>query len=301
MKIQFPYLFANLRVNGGVIDRIRYMMMKYDDATHENILYLKNITNNLFQQEIITLHYMGYPPGQPPSDPSTSGLFAAAYYDVIQDVLRNPNDRYFKVDDDVIYIHPRTFENMISEDSSSACTLRFANTAGANWRSTYIHQAMGLFNDSILNPKGLHFGYYKNAECGWKSLECAQLSLNTFLSLHKTRHLNRYLFSSTLPLDDKLRFTINFFMISYNSISCKALTETWPIGHDDEDWWTVKYVAKTNPHCIVGNSLVVHFSYFTTVNALMKSTLIEQFLKIAQDEHKNIPSVVKAALQPRKM
>ena len=242
LKIQFPYLFANLRVNGGVIDRIRYMMMNYDDATHENILNLQNLTNSLFEQEIITLNYMGYPPGKPPSNAEQSGLFAAAYYELIQDILRNPNNRYFKVDDDVIYIHPRTFENMILEDNSSACTLRFANIAGANWRCSYIHQAMGLYNDSILNPKTLQFGFRPDAECGWKSLECAQLSLNTFLSLHKRQNLNRYLLNSIIALDDKLRFSVNFFMISYNSINFKALAETWPIGHDDEDWWTVKYM-----------------------------------------------------------
>ena len=269
------------------------MMVNYDNITHDSLLDLTNVVNKLLHQEVVTLNYMGYAPRQPPS----SSLFAEAYYDIIQDILRNPTNRYFKIDDDVIYIHPGTFENMISRNNNTSCTIRFANIAGANWRCSYIHQSMGLYNDKIINPNGLTFDYSINAECGWMSLECAQLSLDTFLSLYKGGQLERYFFNGTISLEDKWRFSINFFMIDNDAINFKALANSWPIHYDDEHWWTVHYVMNTEPHCIVGNSLVVHFSYFTTVNALLKSTLIKKFETIAHKEHRHIPDEVWTVLK----
>ena len=298
LKIQFPYLFANLKGNGGVLDKIVYVMMNYKNDTHDNLVRLKNVVNRLSGQDILSMDYMGHPPGYvlPKGHPLHDGLYAAAYMNVLQDITQNPTNRYFKIDDDVIYIHPGTFENMIIRENTS-CTIRFANIAGANWRCSYIHQTMGLYNDRNLNPNGLQFGFSPLADCGWHSAECAKLSLNTFLSLHKKQQLNRYLFD-TVFLEDKRRFSINFFMISNRTINRKALAESLPIYNDDEEWWTVRYVQKIDPHCVVGSSLVVHFSYHTTINTLLKDTnLIKEFEHIAYGEHKNLPEDLREALQ----
>ena len=62
---------------------------------------------------------------------------------------------------------------------------------------------------------------------------------------------------------------------------------------DDEHWWTSLYVQKTEPHCVVGKSLVVHFSYFTTLEALMaNASLINYFEQIADKEHSDMPQEV---------
>ena len=286
LTIQFPYLFANLRANGGVIDRIMYMMVKYDNNTHDKLLHLSDVVNRLLQQEVITLNYMGYTPKQPPLK------YESAYYDLIEDIIRNPNNAYFKLDDDVVYIHPGTFESMIHRDRSTPCTISFGNIAGANWRCSWIHQEMGLYNDNLINPGGLKFNYDPFANCGWNSLECAKLSLNRFLSLYNNRQLSRYLFAGNLSLKDKHRFSINFFMINNETINFKAFIRSFPINSDDEDWWTVKYVKEMAPHCVIGNALVVHFSYSTTSEALMKLNLIDEFERIAYKENTNIPDQV---------
>ena len=287
LKIQFPYLFANLRVNGGIIDRIMYMMIKYDRTTHDNLLNLAKTVNRLLQQEVIVINYMGNAPYNP------TGVFVPAYYGIIEDVLRNPKNKYFKVDDDVIYIHPGTFESMIKSNNSTPCTLKFGNIAGANWRCSHIHQSMGLFDNAIINPKGLKFDFDTHAKCGWQSVECAQLSLNTFLSLYMENQLYKYHFNGTLSLPDRMRFSINFFMIDNETINFKALIESLPMHGDDEHWWTSLYVQKTEPHCVVGNSLVVHFSYFTTLEALLaNASLINYFEQIADKEHSDMPQEV---------
>ena len=82
-------------------------------------------------------------------------------------------------------------------------------------------------------------------------------------------------------------------MMNKDTINKAALMESWPIGYDDEEWWTSLYVKKTEPHCIVGNSLVVHFSYFTTLAALSNITLINEFEQIAYEEqHTHVPREV---------
>ena len=284
LRVQFPYLFANLRVNGGVIDYIHYVMINYDPVTQGKLESLANMVRNLTENdETVVINYLSYPQGHPPSNPK-KGAYATAYYDYINGIIRHPCNRYFKVDDDVVYIHPGTFENTLSRDRGEACSLRFANTAGANWRCSFIHQSMGIYNNSAINPNGLHFEFRTNGKCGWSSLPCARLSLDAFIALYKRKQLSRYLFNGTYLLTDKMRFSINFFMIDSSAISLKALAETWPIGQDDEDWWTRQYARKTNPHCIVGNSLVVHFSYSKTAKSLEHLNMIKEFEAIAVAE-----------------
>lgn len=291
LKVQFLYLFANLRTNGGIIDRIMYMMIKYDHTTHDHLLKLASTINALLQYKAVVINYMGHAPYKPPA------AFSLAYYDIIEDVLKNPNNRYFKIDDDVIYIHPGTFESMIRREKNTPCTVRLGNIAGANWRCSYIHQSMGLFNDPSSNPKRLKFDFDIHAECGWKSLNCAKVSLNTFLSLYTKQQLDKYIFNGIISLEDKMRFSINFFMIDNGAINFRALLESGPIQDDDEHWWTSHYVRKTDPHCVVGGALVVHFSYFTTANALLNSTLMSQFENIAFEMHRSTPYEVWQVLQ----
>jgi hypothetical protein len=81
-------------------------------------------------------------------------------------------------------------------------------------------------------------------------------------------------------------------MINNETINFKAFIRSFPINSDDEDWWTVKYVKEMAPHCVIGNALVVHFSYSTTSEALMKLNLIDEFERIAYKENTNIPDQV---------
>eukprot|EP00731_Ephydatia_muelleri_P004810 Em0002g986a len=113
LRVQFPYLFANLRVNGGVIDYIHYVMINYDPFTQGKLESLASMVRNLTENdETLVINYLSYPRGHPPSNPK-KGAYATAYmyHDNINGIIRHPCNRYFKVDDDVVYIHPGTFEN----------------------------------------------------------------------------------------------------------------------------------------------------------------------------------------------
>ena len=38
LRIQFMYLFRDLRKNGGVVDKVLYMMLNYEQETHSKLI-----------------------------------------------------------------------------------------------------------------------------------------------------------------------------------------------------------------------------------------------------------------------
>jgi len=50
---------------------------------------------------------------------------------------------------------------------------------------------------------------------------------------------------------------------------------------DDEVWWTIKYSGGAqHTNCIVGEALVVHFSYSVTAKQMLDLGLLKEFEKI---------------------
>ena len=282
LRVQFAYLFANLRVNGGVIDEVHYLMFSYDRDTEKKLSNLAHVVKIVTGQDIVILVYGADYVGAHPKSPF-DGAFSASYIKYMLDVIENPCNKHFKLDDDVVYIHPGTFESLINREDD-VCTIRFANIAGANWRISYIHQTMGIYNDSDFNPTGTKFPYDGRGVFGDWTNRLAELTLRAFLSLYNRKQLHRFIFNGTYLMADKHRFTINLFMIDRDAINMKALYQTLPIVPNDEYWWTLMYVQKTNPHCIVGGALVVHFSHSQNLNAMLNLKLLEEFEKVAYNE-----------------
>ena len=77
------------------------------------------------------------------------------------------------------------------------------------------------------------------------------------------------------------RFSINFFLLDVDIVDIKQMMELGAI-RDDELWWSSTYSGKASqPNCIVGEALMVHFSYFTTVNQMLELGLLKEFENIA--------------------
>jgi len=48
------------------------------------------------------------------------------------------------------------------------------------------------------------------------------------------------------------------------------------IYSDDEEWWTVAYLANVQqPNCIIGEALVVHFAYNTYAERMLSIGLLK--------------------------
>ena len=260
---------------------VRFMMMDYDDLTLSHLRKLVKVANKLLKEEVFQLHFMGYMPGNPPS---ASTRYPIAYYEVFSDIIKNSSNTFFKMDDDIVYIHPGTFRNMIANKNSDCCLLHFANIA-SNWRCNVKHQELGVYSSEIVNPKRLMFDFSPNAYCGWKSPECAELVLKTFIHHYHHKQLDKYTLNGVELLNKRKRFSINLFMLDRNLVDVKALQDVGVIQSDDEQWWTKTYSAKfRRPNCIVGNGLVVHFSYYTTYQQMIKLGLLSEFESIVLNE-----------------
>ena len=288
LRILFPYIYRELRQNGGVLDRVRFIMMKYDKETLTNLVQLTQIANKQFNQpeEIFQLDFSGFPPEKRFSSNHTSHLgYNTPYYKIFAEMMQKSSNRYFKIDDDIVYIHPGTFKFIIEHKNSHQCYLHSANIV-SNWRCNIKHQDLGVYKTSKeVNPKNLTFEFHPNGNCGWKSPECAELTLRTFLHYYHLGQLDKYQFEGLELLNRRKRFSINFFFLDKDLINFKSMLEVGPIKGDDERWWTMIYSKKfKQPICIVGRGLVVHFSYFPTYQKMLNTGLLREFEAIVQKE-----------------
>ena len=274
LRIQLPYLYRDLRKNGGVIDKVQFMMVQYEPNTLDRLINFTNIANNILMEEVFSIHYMGYIPYSPPSNAAYG--YHQALYEVNQELIKKPTKRFFKLDDDVVYIHPEAFKYMIDMRRPD-CGIHYFNTAGSNWRCSWLHQKYGVFNG--LNPKNLTFNFNPHAKCGWKSTECANLTLQTFLHLYRHSQLKKYFFDVE-HLEDRERFSINGYLFDNNTnpLELKKIMLQRGLCDENEERMLQKYFLHTQyPPCIVGKALIVHFAYHTVVQDLLKIGLLEKF------------------------
>ena len=281
LRIYLPYIYRELRVNGGVLDRVVFMMVDYDNFTYNHLLNFTQIANSHLRSKVFEFNFMGYPLNHKPPYHSA---FGTVYYQIFDDLMKHPYNRYFKSDDDIVYVHPGTFRKLIEEKNSCECFMHFANIV-TNWRCNIKHQEMDVYDNKVINPKKLEFEFSSTANCGWKSPECAELTLRAFLYYYRNKQLDKYMFSGRELLVKRTRFSINLHMLDMDLINMKALLEVGPIPPSDEEWWTETYAPKfEQPNCIVGTSLVVHFAYRATHERMIELGLLREFEGIVRKE-----------------
>ena len=281
LRILFPYLIRELRQNGGVVDEIEFIIVQCEERTLEKLSKLVDMTNSLAGNEILKITNIPHEPARTYDDAERGLLRAISFY--FLDKLTDPELNIFKIDDDIIYIHPKTFEIMVRESDYDRCNIHFANIAGSNWRCSFIHQEMGVYDNPELNPDRLEYEFNPFAECGWSSKECAKLGLHAFLHHYHKKSLGTYTMPGLHIMEKRDRFSINFYMLSQKVITknMAAFSEASPITNDDEEWWSEKFGNKAKqPNCVVGGGLVLHFSYFKTVDYLLGLDILKEFEKI---------------------
>ena len=203
LRFLIPYLVQSLRMNGGVIDKIVFMMILYDAETHNSLLNFAKVSHDFLGKNVFEFEYLGYEPGKVPQN---TRIYRDVYYNLFSRLIEHPYDKYFKLDNDIVYIHPGTFKHMIENKNSSHCLMHFANIV-CNWRCNYMHMEMGVFDEEGLNPRGLKFDFDPIGKCGWESPECAQLCLRTFLHHYHNERLDKYMFKGLKQLTKRKRFS----------------------------------------------------------------------------------------------
>ena len=284
LRILLPYLYRELRQNGGVVDRVIFAMIGYTEEAQSKLQNFVTAANSILKDEAFQFLYLKEDPS-PPHVPGALDLYpfyCKFYYVVLQRLLRNPSDVYFKVDDDIVYLHPNVFGSMIKNKNTSECFLHYGN-AVSNWRGNWLHQKIGVYDNEV-NPKGLKFDFAPDAPCGWKSPECAEMALRTFIHHYHKKQLDRYLFRGRDLTTKGQRFSINLFLLDVDIVDFERMMETGPIK-DDEVWWSISYSSKApQTNCIVGEALLVHFSYAITVKQMLDLGLLKDFENIVRIE-----------------
>lgn len=192
------------------------------------------------------------------------------------EIAMEPNTYYFRFDDDIVYIHPRYFEEMVALRESDPKYFLIMGNILNNAVISYIHQQAGRI--------GYQHGVVQAPWCmdpvGWGSLEFAVALHEQFLNSARDGEVDNWLFSPPWPLDGR-RFSISNFLWVGDSVKLWGgpthnrdeeifLTEEWP-----------QYLRQTN--VVNGRALVVHYSFFTQ-RGLDQTDILDRYRRLSEDE-----------------
>ena len=88
LRIQLPYLYRDLRKNGGVVDKMQLMMIGYNKITLDKLINFTEAANSILMEEVFSFHFMGYIPYSQ-SGKSTQ-KYNQALYEKVEEITRNP-------------------------------------------------------------------------------------------------------------------------------------------------------------------------------------------------------------------
>jgi len=210
-------------------------------------------------------------------------------YDLIKD------DEYFltmtKIDDDIVFIKNRTFENMFIEYTSKNRMFLSANVVNQP-RLSDAYAFHGVIkpncNNSICDYSKISFCAQGPISFNnwWKEVDCAKLAHESFFEHFDKNNLKAYDFGLwDFHHIDFHRYSINFFLSQgkyVNAISQDYFNTQNQL--DDELIISHLIPKKANVHTFsLGKTLVCHYSYFPTVDGLGKfDHILKTYKKISE-------------------
>lgn len=253
LRIQLPHIIRELRQNGGIIDRVWFIMIRWEEADYVKLKTFAITANSIFKEEVFVFHDY-----REIFDIKIKKPYTYAYCQIYANLLKYPENRYFKLDDDVVFIQQGAFNKMIENKKKfqSKCLLNMFNIAGGNWVCNRMYQSNGVLRD-LYNPHKVDFFNVEDEG----TFESAIFSLRLFLSFQSSNELENLYLESMFW---NSRYTINGVMFDADTFDIELIRKAGALRHDnDEQWWTVTYPShSTNrSNCIAGDALIVHFSH----------------------------------------
>lgn len=182
----------------------------------------------------------------------------------------DPNTFYFKVDDDIIYIKPGTFDRvyktaLTTKDDHIWWSPLVINNAVCSWILKYKSKLNIAANLSAQAADSI----------GWRSPYFAK-SLHA-LFLHQLERRNLEVFEVSNTEISGGRFSINFIGFFGSEVK-KDIIQFCPPAVDDEEWISAVLPALRDKRgLVVGDCLVSHFSYYTQERYLLKSGTLRDY------------------------
>jgi hypothetical protein len=188
--------------------------------------------------------------------------------------LTDPRAFYIKLDDDIVYL-PDHFGQYLY----AAAKAEFGQFT--YWSPLVINNAICSWLIKHHSQMRVPAQLVAAATCsiGWRDPFFAEQLHRAFIESHRRKTLG--LFEVPNFEVSLARFSIN--CIGFFGSDVVALGETFcPLGTDDEEWISAVLPSKTRkPGRIIGDLLVAHFSFFTQEFELLRSSLLDEYCRIA--------------------
>lgn len=177
------------------------------------------------------------------------------------------NSVYLRLDDDIVYCHPGSINNMFESRINDESPFLYYGNIVNNSIITHLHQRMKIMPITKIAQ------YNCMDSVGWKDPMFAQEVHNNFFNKEKENSLDSYYINDWLLYD--------YSRVSINVISWLGKTFAefdGIVGHDEELWLSVDKPKSINkPNIIKGNTLFVHYSFYTQRPYLDTTNILEKY------------------------
>ena len=271
-SILFRYLDRNLKVNGGILDKVIFAV-RTDNK--DDLLCLENFLKNNKHLECCY----------------EKKVFATATkYKELYTVLYD-DDLVFKIDDDVVFIANGTFEKLFEEYLNGNHFILSANVVN-HPQLSYVHARLRAILPFIevknytwekaKDTNEIDDTVVMGADYGpmskwWKNGNCAAIAHESFLYHANNNNLNIYDFKIwDFNTVEYHRWSVNFIVIWGKHLN--KLNSTHSKVSSDEVTLTAVIPKELKKHSIaLGSALVSHFSYWSQFQYLSKTDIIEKY------------------------
>jgi hypothetical protein len=253
-------LMNYLRRDAAVIDEVQFWMNTDQDQAEDRAWAYEQ--EQTFEGWVKCVERPKIWPAMTPKQLNT-GLFYSGATD--------PNTYYFRFDDDIVYVHPAYFQEMVAFREANPDYFLVMGNIWNNATTSYLHQQAGRI--------GREYGTVESPWCmdpvAWRSPKFAMYIHGVFQSALASGGVDRFLFDEPHVLADAARFSISNFM--WRGEDAAAWGGMTPL-RDEEIFLTEGYPKQIHRSNVVnGRALVVHYSFFDQRPALDKTDILEGY------------------------
>jgi hypothetical protein len=183
----------------------------------------------------------------------------------------NEDSVYLRLDDDVIYIKPNSITDIFNfRMNNEQYFLVYGNIIN-NGILNHLHQRKGVLDDTFL------FNYDCVDHNGWNNPKATELIHNTFFDKLKNNTIDDFLLDNWI-LNRYERCSIN--VISWLGKEFKKFNGI--VDPDEEKWLsTTKPEQIKKPTIIYGNSLFVHYAFFTQRQYIDTKDILQKYKQLS--------------------
>lgn len=265
MEILSKYLISNLKINGGVLDQVKFAVKTNNQTDLE---YLNELIEK-YPKQFLRYNF------------TVQDRFTL-FYKILDD------DEYvFKIDDDVVFIQKGALKEMLKEYKENNHMFLSANVVN-HPRLSDLHARLGAikplcqFNKNCNENSNVEFIKFLK-ECSkpsvdfastsmwWKNPDCSMLAHRNFFHNFYTENLKSYNFELfNFHYDEYSRYSINFVLSMGKYLNKLDDTNFPDVGQSDDELKLSSVIPKmlNKPSYSLGSALVCHFAYFTQRSTL---------------------------------